>query len=220
MSCGWPVRAVFCAKIRCRSSTSPRNIGNIKQPMSNCAKQRRRWNFWDKRTFVICKVCENTKRFKFILRDKESERWRKRPVLLDSNCHMIPNKCILLYFTDVLFFLRFFKRTNRNSLTVQMICLNVGRNFRFPFVTVVQQLLLVVQQLFVRFGGEFKVRSLDDGVDRASFLLFFGKVNFKSIRKNVKHNKPDRIHSKYTWSCQCRTEWYVDCRRHVLLPQW
>lgn len=51
-----------------------------------------------------------------------------------------------------------------------MISLNVGGDFRFPFVAVVQQFLLVVQQLFVALGGELKVGSLHNCVDRASFL--------------------------------------------------
>jgi len=51
-----------------------------------------------------------------------------------------------------------------------MIRLNVSRNLRLPLVAVVKQLLLVVQQLLVRLGGELKVGPLDDGVHRARLL--------------------------------------------------
>lgn len=51
-----------------------------------------------------------------------------------------------------------------------MIGLDVGRNLRLPLVSVQQQLLLIVQQLLVRLRGEFKVRTLDDGVHGTGLL--------------------------------------------------
>lgn len=51
-----------------------------------------------------------------------------------------------------------------------MISMNISGNLGLPLVPVLQQLLLVVQQLLVRLGGELKVGSLDDGVDRTGLL--------------------------------------------------
>ena len=45
-------------------------------------------------------------------------------------------------------------------LPVEIVGLNVGCQLRFPFVPVVQQFFLIVQQFFVRFSGELKIRSL------------------------------------------------------------
>src|SRR5216683_6222873 len=40
----------------------------------------------------------------------------------------------------------------------------------FPTVAVRQQLVLVVEQLFARLGGEFEIGALDDRIDRTGFL--------------------------------------------------
>ena len=40
----------------------------------------------------------------------------------------------------------------------------------FPAVAVRQQLVLVVEKLLARLGGELEIRALDDGIDRAGFL--------------------------------------------------
>merc|ERR1719184_720727 len=55
-------------------------------------------------------------------------------------------------------------------LPIKVVSLNVGRYLRLPFVTVVQELFLVVKELLVGLGGELKVGTLHDGVDRASLL--------------------------------------------------
>ena len=54
--------------------------------------------------------------------------------------------------------------------SVEVICFNVGCDFSLPLVTIVQQLLLVIQQLLVGLRGELKVGSLHDGVHGAGLL--------------------------------------------------
>src|SRR5260370_42486028 len=44
------------------------------------------------------------------------------------------------------------------------------RDLAFPAVAVREQLLLVVEKLFARLGGEFEIRPLDDRIDRACLL--------------------------------------------------
>jgi hypothetical protein len=39
-----------------------------------------------------------------------------------------------------------------------------------PAIAVREQAFLVVIEFFARFGGEFEIRPLDDGIDRAGFL--------------------------------------------------
>src|SRR5260221_7324482 len=46
----------------------------------------------------------------------------------------------------------------------------VLRDLGFPAVAVGEQLVLVVEQLLARLGGEFEVRALDDRIDRAGLL--------------------------------------------------
>src|ERR1700674_5035459 len=46
----------------------------------------------------------------------------------------------------------------------------VLRDLALPAVAVGAQAFLVVIELFARFGGAFKVRALDDGIDRTSLL--------------------------------------------------
>src|SRR5436190_17584755 len=45
-----------------------------------------------------------------------------------------------------------------------------ARDLTFPAVAIREQAGLVVIEFFARLGREFEVRTLDDGVDRASFL--------------------------------------------------
>src|SRR5262249_1070302 len=47
---------------------------------------------------------------------------------------------------------------------------DVGRDFGFPALAILQQLLLVVEQLLAGLGGELEVRALYDGIDRAGLL--------------------------------------------------
>ena len=49
------------------------------------------------------------------------------------------------------------------ALSIEVICLYVGCNLCLPFISVVEQLLLVVKQLFVGLSGELKVRALIHG---------------------------------------------------------
>lgn len=57
-----------------------------------------------------------------------------------------------------------------SGLTIQMICLDIGCYFRFPFVAVIQQFLFVVQQFFVCFCRKFEIRSFNNCIDRTCFL--------------------------------------------------
>ena len=45
-------------------------------------------------------------------------------------------------------------------LSVKVVCLYVGCDFRLPLVADAQQLLFVVQQLFVRLGGVLEIGAL------------------------------------------------------------
>ena len=55
-------------------------------------------------------------------------------------------------------------------LSVQVVSFNVSSNLSLPLVSIVQQLLLVVEQLLVGLGGELEVGPLHDGVNRAGLL--------------------------------------------------
>ena len=57
-----------------------------------------------------------------------------------------------------------------DSLSVEVVSLDVGGDLRLPFVPVVEELLLVVEELLVGLGGELEVGPLDDGVDGARLL--------------------------------------------------
>src|SRR5882724_6793133 len=56
------------------------------------------------------------------------------------------------------------------SSPVRRVERDVLRDLALPAVAVGQELFLVVVELLARLGGEFEVRALDDGVDRAGFL--------------------------------------------------
>lgn len=45
-------------------------------------------------------------------------------------------------------------------LSVEVISLYVGSNLRLPLVSIVEELLLVVEQFFMGLGGKLKVRTL------------------------------------------------------------
>lgn len=51
-----------------------------------------------------------------------------------------------------------------------MVGVYVAGNLALPLVTVIEQLLLVVEQLLVRLGGELEVGALHDGVHRTRLL--------------------------------------------------
>lgn len=51
-----------------------------------------------------------------------------------------------------------------------MIRVDIGGDFGFPLITVVEELLLVVEELLVRFSGKFKIRTFHDGIDRTRLL--------------------------------------------------
>lgn len=73
------------------------------------------------------------------------------------------------------------------SLSVQVISVNIRGDFTLPLVSVVEELLLVVQQLFMCLGGELKVGAFHDCVYGTSFLAetavnAFGHVNIVTGR--------------------------------------
>lgn len=51
-----------------------------------------------------------------------------------------------------------------------MVGLQIWCNLGFPFVAIAQQLLLIVEQLLVCLCREFKIRSLNNGIDGTGFL--------------------------------------------------
>ena len=55
-------------------------------------------------------------------------------------------------------------------LSVQVVSFNVSSNLSLPLVSIVQQLLLVVEQLLVGLGGELEVGPLHDGVHGTGLL--------------------------------------------------
>ena len=57
-----------------------------------------------------------------------------------------------------------------NSSTVQVICLEACSNFRFPLVSIVQQLLLVVQKFFMGLCGKLEIGTLHNCINWASLL--------------------------------------------------
>ena len=57
-----------------------------------------------------------------------------------------------------------------NVLSVQVVSFNVSSNLSLPLVSIIQQLLLVVEQLLVGLGGKLEVGTLHDGVNRAGLL--------------------------------------------------
>ena len=61
--------------------------------------------------------------------------------------------------------------------TVQVLAQQILRNLLLPLVPVAQQFLLIVQQLLVRFGCEFKVGSLNNRINGARLLaLLFRQI--------------------------------------------
>lgn len=55
-------------------------------------------------------------------------------------------------------------------LSVDVIAPEVGRDLGLGAVSVLKELLLVVEELFARLSRELGVLSLDDGVDGAGLL--------------------------------------------------
>lgn len=60
--------------------------------------------------------------------------------------------------------------SKKPGLTVEVLSLQVGGDLGLGSVSVGQKLLLIVKKLFSSLGGVLDVRSLDDGIDRTSFL--------------------------------------------------
>src|SRR5918995_409527 len=61
-------------------------------------------------------------------------------------------------------------RDHELGLTIRRVHRDVLRDLALPAVAVVQELLLVVEQLFARLDRELVVRTLHDGVHRAGLL--------------------------------------------------
>lgn len=51
-----------------------------------------------------------------------------------------------------------------------MIRVDIGGDFGFPLITVVEELLLVIKELLVRFSGKLEIRTFHDGIDRTRLL--------------------------------------------------
>lgn len=62
-----------------------------------------------------------------------------------------------------------------------MIRVDIGCDFGFPFVTVVEELLLVVEQLFVRLRGKLEIRPFNDSIDWTGFLTEPAVDTFRHI---------------------------------------
>lgn len=72
-------------------------------------------------------------------------------------------------------------------LSVEVISLYVGSYLCFPLVSVVEELLLVVEQFLMGFSGELEVGTLYDSVHRTRLLTeaavdAFGHVNVVASR--------------------------------------
>lgn len=75
----------------------------------------------------------------------------------------------------------------RDRLSVQVVGDQVASNRNFPLVTVGQELLLVVEKLFVSLRRELEVRALHNGIDRTGLLAetavnALGHVNIVTSR--------------------------------------
>lgn len=70
-------------------------------------------------------------------------------------------------------------------LAVEEVCLDVGGYLLLPLVSIIEQLLLIIEQLFMCLSGELKVWALYYGIYRAGLLAeptvdTFGHVNIIS----------------------------------------
>lgn len=52
------------------------------------------------------------------------------------------------------------KGLNLQLLSVKVVCLEIGRNLSFPFISIFQQFFLIVEELLSSFCWIFKVRTL------------------------------------------------------------
>jgi hypothetical protein len=58
----------------------------------------------------------------------------------------------------------------RSVSVIRRVLRDVLGDLALPAIAVHEQAFLIVIKLLARFGGEFEIRSLDDGIDRAGFL--------------------------------------------------
>src|SRR3569832_3020546 len=61
-------------------------------------------------------------------------------------------------------------RGRRHLSPIRRVEFQVARDLALPAVAVLEQLVLVVEQIFAGLGGELGVRAFDDGVHRTGFL--------------------------------------------------
>ncbi len=78
-------------------------------------------------------------------------------------------------------------------LTIQMFTEQILCNLFLPFITITQQFLLIVQQLFVSFRGKFKVGSFDNCIDWACLLT----LNNCNKRKDCQNSYINNIASRH-----------------------
>ena len=100
---------------------------------------------------------------------------------------------IALFFTEV--HLQHFHKNTISS--IEIIGFDVGGDLGLPLVAVVQQLLLVVEKLLVGLRRELKVRTLDDGIDRAG-LLTKAAVDAPESRENILKKRARPIIEAFT----------------------
>ena len=108
---------------------------------------------------------------------------------------------IALFFTEV--HLQHFHKNTISS--IEIIGFDVGGDLGLPLVAVVQQLLLVVEKLLVGLRRELKVRTLDDGIDRAS-LLTKAAVDAPESRENILKKRARPIIKAFTSEITCITQ--------------
>lgn len=80
--------------------------------------------------------------------------------------------------------------------------MDIGCDFGFPLITIVEKLLLVVEQLFVRLRGKLEIRSFNDSIDWTSLLTeptidAFGHVDIVTCRP------PGSISTLLSFNCYC-----------------
>lgn len=69
-----------------------------------------------------------------------------------------------------------------NGSSVQVICLNVSSNLHLPSISIIQQFLLIIQQLFMSLSGIFKIRAL---AQRERKMITLSVYNFSCFGLNV-----------------------------------
>jgi hypothetical protein len=112
---------------------------------------------------------------------------------------------------------RYHLERHRSGLSVRSVGSGSSSNFRLPLITVSEELLLVVEQLFAGLGGVFSVGGY-------STMLVITQVN-KSDKTYFQQwhqlgNSPGSTRSRCTWSYQYHIGSSGDFRPLAPLLQW